>query len=304
MKFNGITRLITYPIYPTGVYVGWELGGEIDPGPYTFNIYRSGGPEGPWEKLNSVPLPGQPIYVDKHKNLLSKYRELYYFVEAFSGRGTKYTSPIKNLIRVADRKTYAMATEINRNEMLLLRQYAGVQVFVFKKKHFGDPCSCYEPITGTIGIKDCLACKGTRYVGGYWYGIRTWANITQDNKVFAETTEAYNEPSKAQAWLTAYPMVSPDDLLVEADTNRRWSVRGVSNTELRRYPVRQTLTLNELPHSDIEFKLNYEYGPEDLENALNEVPNHGRPKITSTLPKGVAVTPHLSGQQDLRREFK
>jgi hypothetical protein len=265
-----------YPVYPQSVFVHWRmLYDKIDPGAYRFNIYRSGGPQGPWDKVTVQPVD-RIDYNDADQNLLSKYREVYYYIEAISSRGTKYYSPVKNLVRVVERSEYTTAMEINRQEMLLLKNYAGIEVHIFKKRHFGDNCECFDTSTNTIITKNCPICGGTRYKGGYFAPIKTYANISPDRKSNQEGGEAKVEISRASGWMTAYPIVSPDDIFVELDTNRRWVIKLVENTELRRFPVKQTLTLNELSHSEIEYTKALDMCLNKFIN-LNEIPDHGRP---------------------------
>lgn len=291
------THITCYPIYPKSVYLTWGLkSSEVDPGDYSYNVYRSGSPEGPWEKLNSLPMPNEPSYSDETPNLNSKYRDIYYFVEAISGRGTVYTSPVKNLVRNVERREYVKATEINRQEMVLLRQYAGTEVHIFKKKHYGENCSCYDPITESIMISDCKDCGGTRFVGGYWNPIRTYAAISPESMGSNENSELKTEIIRTEAWITAYPRVIDDDILVEVSTNRRWVIKRVQNTELRRFPVKQNLVLHELSRSNPEYSLCLDYCLNSL-NRLVEIPDHKRPDPSGTLPNAVDLrTPHLNDE--------
>jgi len=290
-----VTRLVAYPVFPNAIHLAWSMGGDIDPGDYSYKVYRSGSPEGPWENLTSIPVPGAPQHTDRDVDLLSKYRELYYFITAHSGRGTVYTSPVKNLSRLLERDDFAKAMEINRMEMVLLRQYAGVEVHILKRRHFGTPCECFDPLTNTVLVKNCQSCAGTRYVGGYFKAIKTYSNISPDRRVRLETQEFTMEPIVSTAWITGYPIVQPNDLFFEADTNRRWIIRDVQNTELRRFPVKQTLVLKELPRSDVEYNIALDYciTQGDL---LNEIPDHGRPPELGTLRRPDTekeITPHL-----------
>ena len=291
------THLTCYPIYPKSVYLSWGLKADfVDPGTYSYTVYRSGSPEGPWEKLNSIPLPNDPSYLDSEPNLSSKYRDIYYFVEAISGRGTTYTSPVKNLLRNVERREYIKATEINRQEMVLLRQYAGTEVHIFKKKHYGEVCSCYDPVTESIMISDCETCAGTRYVGGYWNPIRTFAAITPESMAVNENSELKTEIVRTEAWITAYPKVTDGDLLVEVSTNRRWVIKRVQNTELRRFPVKQSMVIHELSRDNPEYSIALDYCLSSLER-LAEIPDHNRPKPSGTLNSLVDTrTPHLRNE--------
>jgi hypothetical protein len=285
----GFRSIGAYPVYPSKIYLSWVLDTTVDPGEYTYKVYRSGAPEGPWESLTKVAIPGAPMFLDENSDLLSKYREVYYYVEAISGRGTVYTSPVKNLVKVVDRYTYIKAVEINRNEMLLLRQYAGVEVHIFKKKHFGDRCKvCYENVTKTLLDSSCLNCNGTGFEGGYYRPIKTYAAISPDSKVKIEQSDFALEVMSASAWLTAYPILNYNDLVVEADSNRRWLVKGVRQSELRRFPVKQEVQLSEVPRSEVEYTLPLDYCVNTVET-LNETPDHQRPTDRTDSPYGVDV---------------
>ena len=44
-----VTRVL--PLYPRGTFLQWDLSDPVEAGDYTFDIYRSGSPEGPWTEL-------------------------------------------------------------------------------------------------------------------------------------------------------------------------------------------------------------------------------------------------------------
>jgi hypothetical protein len=230
----------------------WELKdfeGNINQ--FTFQVFRSESPTGPWEPL-SPEFKDQYLFRDVTQNVLHKWRTLFYLLRvkdlqsnAVKDFGPTSQQPEPDLI----------ALEIQRQEDLLFRGFVGRKCWLFPVRTFGAKCVCFDRVMGRRTRSNCLTCFDTGYLGGYLSPIECYVQIDPNANSPANTPiMGKQQPNDTSARLISFPPVKPDDILIETE-NKRWKVTKTASTQRLRANVHQELTLHEIPRGDVEYKI-------------------------------------------------
>jgi len=217
------------PIVNGAILVSWALEKSfIEPGPYTFVLYRGGAPsENPadWQEVSTT--VDQPWLYDRSPRRPQKGLGYFYRVELIDGNGTHHYSQAADAANFWGRYDWTLAREIIRKETLVLRKRAGVRGLLFKRRTFGDRCPCTDPETGEINSPDCASCYGTGFVGGYHAPFEYWLIMNPTQQVTKLTPDqgllvANRETVRA----LAYPKPDPNDFWLLMATDQRFIVGG------------------------------------------------------------------------------
>ncbi len=131
----------------------------------------------------------------------------------------------------------------------------GVKIYAIKRKHWGAPCDCKDPLTKGQTLYACTKCYGSGWQNGFYTPIESRAVFHEA----ATRTDTNHLGNTAQVSVTALMMASPQlhskDILVEATTNRRWIVDQTLNPEIKRALVTQQLQVSELSRDSIEYEI-------------------------------------------------
>ena len=282
-----ISRII--PQHPSAVALQWVLENVTESGSFSFEIYRSGSPGGPWTLLDTV----VDVYLyadtlgDEDANTLAISRDIYYRVGAIppSGVGNRVFSPIVNLDGLTEysvsgpsegigyvldspgqyepqpatgqmqRPTVAgrkrlLKRALQRKIYIGLKKLYGVEFWLLKRRHFGTRCpNCYSK-TARLVISGCPVCYGTSWDGGYYTPIDLLGKRETAPIQTVTTPQQKAEILRTQIVTLDFPRIDSDDLLVEKHANRRWIVTQRAEKTLKGVIVAQILDVSELSHKD------------------------------------------------------
>lgn len=242
--------------------VAWEIDGYEDPRDYTTVVARSESPRGPFEAI-TPPFEDRYLFVDSRLPRGSKLRQLYYklIITKKSDLSVTETEPVTNTA-----EPDLVASYVRVNELVLFTQAIGRLTWLLKKRTFGPACrACRDAVTGQRRQAQCKSCFNTGFLRGYHNPIEVWAQIDPAGKNESLTPQQKGEHILTTARMPYFPIVSPGDLLIEAE-NRRWEVLEITQTERLRAVVRQELKLRHLETTDIEYQL-----PLNLETAVRDI---------------------------------
>lgn len=248
-----IQNLRLNPFDPTSIGIEWEVVGPI--GALSFFVERSESPEGSWTTLNMIGIVSSFGFIDRTVNREAYDRNLYYRVttiDSVSG-AIDHSAPIS----VTESKGTNIGRFIAKQESLLLRRFNGRKVAIYIRKTFGTRCTnCYDPIRGKAIFDSCNVCYGTTFVGGYFAPIQMYINFGPRQKVEDKNVLQRNDNPQIEGWTSNYPILSPDDLVVEIERNGfRYFVKGISPTENGGATVRQNLNLVRVHPSAPQFMI-------------------------------------------------
>lgn len=228
---------------------------------YTFQIFRSESPEGPWDVLGT-PFSDRYIFFDNTIKADHRWRKYYYRLEVaqISSGDKKTFGPFTK-----DPEADLIALELRRHMQLLFREFNGRRCFILPARTFGQRCECWNSALGKQSRSGCVLCFDTGFVRGYLSPIESWCQIEPNAKSEQNTVVGAQQQSNTTGRLAWYPPLKPRDLIIEPE-NRRWRVVSVVATEHGRAPIHQEVQLHEIPQKDIEFKI-----PLDLDTALKDL---------------------------------
>ena len=249
----------TYPIWPTGIFIQWVLRDPTNAGGYNFQVYRSGGPTGPWEHVG-VGLFDTYFFFDDNftasvdgstPNLMSMNRQIYYKVTVENG-DNQTAEHIAQFEPWHDRRREGIHRKLVRDAYVSLRVGNGTEAALLKKRKWGTPCDC-KSLSGQILNSDCSKCFGTGFTGGYWNPQYTYANKSAQPVSLTRAMQGDVEINKTRLITTRIPQLEPKDLVAFIRDNRRYRVEEVTSSEIHQVTVHQELIVSELSPSSAEY---------------------------------------------------
>lgn len=217
---------------------------------YTFQLFRSESPSGPWDKLTE-PFQDRFFFIDNAVAVGDRWRMLHYqlVIKHVPSGDTQDFGPV-TLEPTPD----LMALELRRHMQLLFHEFAGRKCWVLPARTFGQRCECWSMRLGKRTRSRCQLCFDTGFVRGYLSPIEVWMQLDPSAKAEQTTNVGAQQQSNTTGRLGYYPPLKPRDIIVEPE-NRRWRVVNVTMTEHLRAPVHQEVQLHEIPPRDIEFDI-------------------------------------------------
>lgn len=259
-----ITRLL--PLFPRGVFLQWDLQNPTETGTYTFDIFRSGSPEGPWETLllNGVNiynysdiLPSTSTQDATDINQLSLVRGIFYKVTVTPPSGVANQVTAISIVEPRlDGKQRLLKRKILRDESLMFKKLNGVDIAVVKRMHWGPRCDkCWDKTTKTVTRANCITCFGTGFSPGYFNPVITLGRRGTLPIAKQISPQGIAEYRPTQVTILDAPKVEPDDILVFLKDNKRFLVKAAIQTELKTVAVHQKFEVSEIARSSIEYRL-------------------------------------------------
>jgi hypothetical protein len=136
----------------------------------------------------------------------------------------------------------------------MLRKVDGTEVAVFKRRWWGEKCTCRSAV-GVTTRSHCADCHGTGIKLGYWNPVYTFAKRSSAPVDNHTGTPGTVETHNLQVIMPYIPEVSPKDILVFLRDNKRYIIDQPVTTEIHTVTSHQELAVSELAHSAVEFDL-------------------------------------------------
>jgi hypothetical protein len=239
------------------VLVRWELEpSSQNLSPLKFYVDRSVSPN-EFEQLNAVGISAYGLHelVD-YSALITDLHKIYYYrvravEETPEGLALQtFTSGLNTW----DGDLDLVSLYIVEEHLFAHRWVYGIPAMVFKKKTDTEYCpNCWDRVLKRVTRTTCTVCYGTGKLGGYFPPIEVWMSLEPDPKAEEVTELKLKQHSRTQAQFTNYPLLTPDDLIVELKPNRYWKVQVVTYTEKNRTIVLQFPQLSAVNLTDIEY---------------------------------------------------
>jgi len=243
------------PLYPHSVHVQWVV--EDKSGSCrSVDILRSNSPTGPFEIIEEELDPSTYFYVDSSPQVTGLSSNPHYIVRANSVHSydnSVLSDPATQGYNHTDHRA-KIARKARRDLRVTLERLNGVKIAILKKKTSGKRCSyCYNEATKDTIISMCPKCYGTSYEGGYYDPVYTWGKLDPVAIQRSLGVSGTSETAITGLTIVDYPLVSPEDLVIELQTNRRFKVQRIMVSESSRVLVHQDLQVSELSRSSAEY---------------------------------------------------
>ena len=241
-------------IRPNGRVLGlhWSLRPHAwDPSDLRFVVFRSTGPEGPWEEVG-VAEQGRYDFTDLDVVGAGIHRSYYYIVRCASVSGKGFSdSPVRRLEHDPDH----IALEMIRKKNLFLTVRSGIAAAVLPRKSWGAKCPrCYNRERGLPEDADCPVCYGTGYSGGFLNPILVPALFNPPRMALLAAGLKY-EPNQIYVEVSNWPLLYAHDVLVDRTMNIRYRVDQVTPTSHRMHVVSQVALLLRVDDNDVLYDL-------------------------------------------------
>jgi hypothetical protein len=239
----------------------WEIGNVYAPQSndqlheiydYDFYVLRSGDSEGgPFDVIGG-PFRDTYHFRDINVSLIHKWRTYFYKIRVVkrSSGETKEYGPVASQSPEPD----LIAAEVISQEDVLFREFVGRRCWLFPVRTFGPRCSCWDQVLSRRVRTGHLPCFDTGFLGGFMSPIEFFAQIDPSAKSSTASPLGENQQVDTTGRTICFPLVSPNDIIVEAE-NKRWKVIKVTPTQRLRSVLRQELQLHQIPPGDIEYEL-------------------------------------------------
>lgn len=257
------------PLYPHGFFIQWSIKEATESGEYTFDVYRSGWKEGPWE-LIARGLSNRYAYVDRfgapalettesvlQPNQLALYRPFWYRVVVTTPAGNALEDvdsfQARNEGAINDNKMSQYHRKATRDFRLSLK-FNGTKCAILKRKHWGVRCDCVDKKTREIVRSSCRKCWGAGIVGGYWAPHISYARRSVTTNASAITPQGKSDATDTKFWMPDFPSLENEDVILFLRDKSRWRVDQTVGTEIRLHQVHQVVSAQVIDRSHILYQ--------------------------------------------------
>ena len=269
IRFRSISVMILSIEHISRVLIRWKLEPSAQNlSNLRFYVDRGESPTA-LEQINGVGITATDLqeYVDYSANIKDLDKILYYRVRAVeqSPDGVALQT-FTSAETTWDGDLDLIGLYVTEEHLFEMRWVDGVPAMVFKKIHDGMYCpECWDTILKRVTKSTCRTCYGTGRSGGYYPPMDAWMKFEPDPKMEQVAEWGKRQTSQTDIMFTNYPLLTPDDIIVELKPNRFWKVENVRYPEKNRTILLQMARLNAVNPSDVEYSITV---PEDRRRLL------------------------------------
>lgn len=230
--------------------------------PFTFQLQvgETGNPlADDWRDVGPPVVNGH-VALDPEERMLGKQLVVHYRVKLTDDDGVTYASQPATVLGRLGMRDWLQAREIIRQQRLRLRQFAGVEGLLLKRKRSGVPCTvCLDPDSNMILNSDCPVCKGTRFVAGYYRALPLqYCDMNEQPRTERRTggPEGWSLPAAVTGLFIGTPVLSSGDLWVDAASDLRYYIETVATKgRVRGVPVLFEVVMSQLPPGNVAYTI-------------------------------------------------
>jgi len=257
------TRLSVDHLFHGTSRVWWEISTQFNvAAPHIFQLQASyaGTPSAlDWVDVGAPATNAYYLEDDTTREHTGKMLLTHYRIVLTAG-GKKYVSNPQGIYGWMDKKDWNIAREIIRKERLRMGKVSRAGYLLRRFRYGSINPTNTDSLTNGVTDSGDLSSWGTAYKVGYHPPVHLAADIAGDNvtefRGGANIAVNDSRPTEVSARVIGFPMVSKEDVWVDAYTDERWAIHDVSKTtNMRGVPLVNTLKMRLLPHSDVIYKI-------------------------------------------------
>lgn len=254
-----ISRFDVLPDYSRGFVFHWEVRPDYEvAGPWQFLVQAAETPEGDWMDISPV-LEDVSAWRDDAPLRVSKEYTLYFRLLMRIPSGEVIESGVRTPYGDLGRREFLIGRDVMRIAVLQSRTLAGVEVDAWSSSIWGPRCRCVDPVTGEVRDSHCKRCYGTGRDPGFRGPFRMWADFTPNAQHSVEMSQDGNGVVSQKAFevkaVTSVPL-KKRDVIRDVRSGKMYNIDKVAfDTEIRRVPLMQTLSVFEIPTTDVVYGL-------------------------------------------------
>ena len=127
---------------------------------------------------------------------------------------------------------------------------------IFQKRRSGTQCpDCWDEILKRVTASNCRTCFGTGKIDGYYPPIDAWMGFEASPDQAQVADFGVRQHSQTDIMFTNYPKLRIGDVIFEVKAHRFWRIANARYPEKNRAPTLQTVRVDEIKRSDIEYAL-------------------------------------------------
>lgn len=270
MSSVAITR--TTALYPTRVFIQWDVQSD-ESGPFLVDVFRAGGPAGPWEavaeglreaynfvddRFDLPPSPPSNANGREPVTLFSLSRDVFYTVTVTppSGTSAAFSSRPVSVEPGLDKRTRLLKRKLLRDLSVGFRRLNGVPLSLLKRRRWGPRCpACWDPTLREATREHCPTCFGTGFEGGYWAPIRVRGRREAATVQTQLSAHGETDVEFADFILLDFPRLEYKDVVIDLRSGDRYEVQRMTPTELKGVTVHQKLTASLLGRNSVEYEV-------------------------------------------------
>jgi hypothetical protein len=257
-------RVFVWPQIAAGeTRVEWSLHPKFtETGPYVFQLQvgRTGLDEADdWTNVGA-PVTDTYYALDDTQRVYGKFQWTHYRIKLTVGSTDYYSVPVAPLGNLTF-QDWNKARELIRMEKLRLKQAAGQEGYLLKRKLFGTPCSCIDRMTGETRKPHHEECYGTGIVGGYFDPYPCFY-VDQSTRAHRSHLDGgtgrgtIDDLPIVSGRMLNMPQIFSYDVWVDRDTDQRWMMHKIDSVvEVRGVPLVLSVEMRLLPFSHPVYKI-------------------------------------------------
>lgn len=235
------------------LFIEFEINNTMeDINEYQFDILRSDAYNGKYEVVASDVK--NFCFKDYSVNLINPTIEYFYKIRIIDKVTNEISeSDVKKLTLKSDDNYITYLNYINNK--YLNDVIADDKLKLLKRKRFGTYCECYDDVREKSSKANCTMCYGTKFTGGYFPPIDISVNYLNSPNLSEEldVKGISQVGTPVQFWTTSFPIIHQGDIIVLPD-NSRCKVVSWANSEKNNVSLRQMVTIQKIPESDVIYK--------------------------------------------------
>jgi hypothetical protein len=207
------------------------------------------------QQLNAEPILANGVreFVDYTAKLIDLHKIYYYRVRAVEFFNSTAVQTFQTEVQPINGNLDLVGLYIVEDRLFEHRYVDGVPVMIFKKKREGSTCpECWDPVLKRVTKSNCLTCRGTGKLGGFYPPIDGWMKFDLEPKMAQVVEWGVRQANQTDIEFTNYPLLNLDDIILECKPHKFWKVTLVRPFDKNRATMLQLARVDAVYPKDIE----------------------------------------------------